>query len=164
MRYFALSLMIGKSCIFKQLFFCKERVDIARKVFERIRRRDFRDEEHAARFNLISATRKRLAQKPLDSVSFNALSILFSHTHRKTRFLCRKIHERYRLRKRSLSGFINFFDFLVFFQTETTFRHFCYAETCFLPLFLRRLITFLPPVVFMRFLKPCTLLLCLFLC
>ena len=162
-RYLPFFAASWEKLTFKQLFSCENGVEVARERRDRVAFTDFRDEEYAARSDLFSVRGERLPQKPFDFVSFNAFSILLSHADGKPCFLCRKIHERYRLRKRPLSASKYLFDFLVFFQTETAFRHLFYAETCFLPLFLRRLMTFLPPVVFMRLRKPCTLLRCLFL-
>ena len=45
------------------------------------------------------------------------------------------------------------------FLIRRYFMALCYAEMCFLPLFLLLLSVFLPPCVAMRFLNPCTLLL-----
>ena len=162
-RYLPFCAARRESLILIQLLSCEDCVDIARKLRDRVAFLNFRDEQDVARSDLVCVQCERLPQKSFDFVSFNALSILLPDAYCKVCPLCRKIHERYRLRKRSLSALKNFFDFLPFFQTETAFRHLTYAETCFLPLFLRRLMTFLPPVVFIRLRKPCTLLLCLFL-
>lgn len=163
LRYLKFSQKSVTPLTFKELFPFEDFFEVARERFDAVRVSRFRNEERSRRFDLRSVSCERFPQKPFDSVSFNALSIFFSHAYRVLRFLGRKIYERYRLRKRSLSAFEHFFDIFTFFQTETALCHFRYAETCFLPLFLRRLMTFLPPVVFMRLRNPCTLLLCLFL-
>ncbi len=143
-----------RASIHKEILFFDDLFEIAFKECVFVFLCNFRDKERSARFDLRSVLRERFPKQTLDSVPFNAFSILLSHANSVMRFLCRKIHERYRMRKRSLSAFEHFFDFFVFFKTETAFCHFRYAETCFLPLFLRRLMTFLPPVVFMRLRKP----------
>lgn len=163
LRYLKFCKKSADALIFKQLFLFENSFEVARKEFDAVKVAFFRNEERSRRLDLRRVSCERFPEKALDSVSFNALSIFLSHAYRVLRFLCRKIYERYRLRKRSLSAFEHFFDIFTFFQSETALCHFRYAETCFLPLFLRRLITFLPPVVFMRLRNPCTLLLCLFL-
>lgn len=154
LRYRAFCKKRDFASIRKELFFFKDFFEVALKERDFVFICDLRDKERSARLDFLPVLRERLPQKTFDSVPFNAFSILLSHANGVFCFLCRKIHERYRLRKRSLSAFEHFFDIFVFFQAETAFVHFCYAETCFLPLFLRRLITFLPPVVFMRLRKP----------
>ena len=77
---------------------------------------------------------------------------------------------RYRIIKAGEKNFFplenNFLKSLFFFilvYTAHLFHATVYAESFFLPFARLRLSVFLPPCVFMRFLNPCTLLLCLFL-
>ncbi len=155
-KYLKLADTSEEKLTFNEFFFPENFSEVARKEADAVMPvlLHFGNEQDAARSDLLSERSKRLSEIAFDFVPFNALSMLFPHAHRIPRLFCRKIYERYRLRKRSLPAFEHFFDFFAFFQPKTAFRHFLYAETCFLPLFLRRLITFLPPVVFMRLRKP----------
>lgn len=104
-----------RASIHKELLFFDDLFEIAFKESVFVFLCDFRDKERSARFDLRSVLRERFPKQTLDSVPFNAFSILLSHANSVMRFLCRKIHERYRMRKRSLSAFEHFFDFFVFF-------------------------------------------------
>lgn len=107
--------------IFNQSFLFEKFSDIPRKGRIRIFFRNARNKKKRTRLSGIALHTERLSEQPLDTVSFSAFSVFFSHANRHCGHLCRGIYDCERLRVRTLSRFQNSGNF--FFPLDPQILH-----------------------------------------